>query len=187
MRLLILLALLSLTVPSLAEDVIEYRNDGMEIWVDGIRRFTAHNQKVYSYPYATEGLAGVLYQATQNHRTARSYERVKSRIPGLRVKLHGLPLTVDTEVIDDDGKLKVLALPNEARNKYSPGHLMLEGLPLQIERQLYDIDGRPTTTEMIDNPARLSLERRYDQAVSGTTKVEGRDSIMDIVTKRNRL
>lgn len=182
MRYLMIALLVSLSTMAVAE--VQYRNDGMEIWVDGIRVHDHSNNKVYIRPYATEGVAGILYRAAQDHRTARAYERITARLPGLGIQLNGLPLTVMQEIVDDDGITKTLAFPNSSRDGYSVGHVMLEGLPLTVERSIYDAAGEPAGTEMIDNPERAEVQARYDTAYAVIGRIEKKSAVMAIVQSR---
>lgn len=184
MRYLITALLLVLSSQAIAE--VEYRNNDMEIWVDGIRVHRHHNNKVYTRPYATVGTAGILYRAAQEHRAARAYERITSRLPGMDAQLNGLPLTTLQEIVDDDGVTKILSLPNQARDGYPLGHVMLSGLPLTVERQVYDEEGNPAGTETIDNSARVKVQSRYDNANMIIGRLEKKPDVMEIVSKRGR-
>lgn len=130
------------------------------------------------------GIHATLSAEAEKHRGALSYERMVIRKGQLDMLLNGLPLEVEETYLDDNGVEQTRMIANDLRAGYEPGHVMLDGLPLQIEQQLFDDEGNPTTTQMIDNPARATATEQSATVVMGIDRLLTNADVMAIVNAR---
>lgn len=129
----------------------------------------------------------VLLAEANKHRAALSYELLTARSAQLQLLLFGLPLTVEVEVIDEDGAVTIEEVPNPLREGYEEGHYMLDGLPLEIEQQVFDEFWILIGTEMVDNPERIIAESEADTIENILADTESNSYVMAIVNLRQEV